>query len=117
MTRDHRKLRAFQLSDELVLEIYKIEFPSEERYGFQSQIRRAAVSVPTNIVEGCARNSLREYIRFLDIAGGSAAETCYLLGLWRRVSGKEQIGMLEKRYEELVRVLVGLIRALESSDA
>ena len=71
--RDHTKLRAFELADEVALLIYRatMEFPSEETYGLTSQMRRAAVSVPSNIVEGCARESQTEYLRFLEIAFGS----------------------------------------------
>ena len=71
--RDHTKLRAFELADEVVLLIYRAtrEFPKEEMYGLTSQMRRAAVSVPSNIVEGCARESQAEYLRFLEIAFGS----------------------------------------------
>lgn len=68
--RDHTKLRAFELADELVIQIYKItfNFPKEEVFGLTSQMRRDAVSVPSNIVEGSARESQIEYVRFLEIA-------------------------------------------------
>jgi four helix bundle protein len=87
MPRDHRKLDAFKLADQLVVAIYiaTADFPASERYGLRSQLRRAAVSIPTNIVEGCARESEGDYLRFLDIALGSAREALYLLSLTRRL--------------------------------
>ena len=84
--RDHTKLRAFELADEVVLLIYRATrgFPNEEIYGLTSQMRRAAVSVPSNIVEGCARESQAEYLRFLEIAFGSLRELHYQFGLSKR---------------------------------
>ena len=87
MARDVRKLRVFQTADTLVLEVYRAsaEIPADERYGLRSQIRRAAVSIATNIVEGSARRTTREYVHFLNIANGSSAEALYLLSLAHRL--------------------------------
>ena len=83
MATDHRKLSAFNLADELTVRLYKatVNFPASERYGLQSQLRRAAVSIATNIVEGCARESDREHSRFFEMAFGSAREVIYLIDL------------------------------------
>jgi len=71
--RDHTQLRAFELADEVALTIYQLTkmFPRDEIYGLTSQMRRAAVSVPSNIVEGCAHESQAEYLRFLEISFAS----------------------------------------------
>lgn len=76
-----RKLAVWQRSHRLALEIYRLtkNFPSEERFGVTSQLRRAAVSVPTNIAEGSKRRQPRDFAHFLNIAEGSLAETEYLL--------------------------------------
>jgi len=77
----YKKLIAWQKSHELALQIYKItlNFPREETFGITSQLRRAALSVPTNIVEGHARHNKKEFCRFLMIAMGSLTEVEYLL--------------------------------------
>ena len=64
---DHTKHRAFELADEVAVLVYRMTagFPREELYGLTSQIRRAAVSVPSNIVEGCTRDSQSDYLRFI----------------------------------------------------
>lgn len=72
---DHKELEVWKCSMELVEAIYKVsyKFPKSERYGLTSQIRRAAVSVPSNIAEGAARKSDKELLQFLSIALGSLA--------------------------------------------
>src|SRR5687768_17433251 len=87
MPRDHRKLRVFVCADDLALRVYHAtrSLPIEERYGLQSRVRRAALSVASNIVEGCARYSDKEYGRFINVAFGSAAEAHYLFSVVRRL--------------------------------
>ena len=77
----YKNLLAWQMSDKLAKEIYKVTdiFPKSELYGITSQIKRAALSVPLNIIEGYARNSKNELRQFLKISLGSLAETGYLL--------------------------------------
>ncbi|MFT4094980.1 MAG: four helix bundle protein [Niabella sp.] len=81
--RDFRKYEAWQLSHLLVLKVYSItkNFPVDEKYGLISQIRRSAQSVPTNFAEGSSKISEKEFIRFLDMALGSATELDYQLEL------------------------------------
>ena len=81
--RDYKKINAWKRSHRFVLGIYTMtgKFPSDEKYGIISQLRRAALSVPTNIAEGCGRSTERELVRFMDIASGSASEVDYLLYL------------------------------------
>ena len=77
----YEKFEAWQLAHELALQIYQVtdSWPKEERFGLTSQLRRAALSVPTNISEGAAKRGNREFRRFLDIALGSLSEVSYLL--------------------------------------
>jgi four helix bundle protein len=79
MARDYTKIKAWQLADELALLVYKAtrEFPKSEIWGLTSQMRRAAVSVPANIVEGSARRKRNEYLQFSYIAMSSLAELNY----------------------------------------
>ena len=83
MSRNHERLRVFHDANELTLAVYRQSqcFPKDEWFGLRSQVRRAAVSVACNIVEGSARETGRDYLRFLHIALGSSCELDYLLSL------------------------------------
>jgi four helix bundle protein len=117
MSRDHTKLRAFQLADALVIDIYNETkgFPPEERFGLQSQIRRAAVSSASNLVEGSARRGENEYLNFCNISCASAFETRYLLGLSFRLGMLSPAvhEVLNLRMTHLCKSLVRLVMALE----
>ena len=117
--RDHTKLRAFELADEVAVLVYRVTagFPREELYGLTSQMRRAAVSVPSNIVEGCARDSQADYLRFLYIAFGSLKELHYQLSLSKRLGflRNQDLSLLEAKIVETEKVLNGLIRALRDN--
>jgi four helix bundle protein len=116
--RDHTKLRAFELADNVALMTYKQTkvFPREEMYGLTSQMRRAAISVPSNIVEGCARGSQAEYLRFLEIAFGSLRELHYQFTLATRLGylEKSNASTHEPMLIETEKVLGALIRSLRN---
>jgi four helix bundle protein len=119
MARDHRKLDVFKRADELVLKAYAVTaaFPPDERFGLCSQIRKAAVSVPANIVEGCARRTTREYLNFINISIGSAAETLYLIDVSCRLRflGNEAFAEFETSSGILLRQLQSLHHSLSGS--
>ena len=114
--RDHRKLKAFQLADQLVMAIYRetIAFPKSEQFGLTAQMRRAAVSIATNLVEGSARDSKLEYIRFIEIAYGSACELAYQITIAHRLGYFEDAAArsMDPQSQEVSRVLAGLLKSL-----
>jgi four helix bundle protein len=114
--RDHTKLRAFELADQLAICVYQgtSGFPRAEMFGLTAQLRRGAVSIASNIVEGCARSSEAEYLHFLDVAYGSAREVEYQIGLAHRLGflpDPAHAG-LAARAIETAKVLGGLLRSL-----
>jgi len=118
--RDHTKLRAFELADELAVLVYRVtaSFPREELYGLTSQMRRAALSVASNIVEGCARDSQADYLRFLYMAFGSLRELHYQLSLAKRLGflSDQDSSLIEPKIVETEKVLNGLIQSLQTKE-
>ena len=117
MARDHRRLRVYHEAHSLTITIYNEtrNFPRDEWFGIRAQIRRAAVSITSNIVEGNARRSTPEYVNFLNVARGSAAEVAYLVGL---ASGLGYLSptarqRLEESCDELIPQLEALIQRME----
>ncbi len=112
--RPHEKLDVWKRSLDLVVRIYKATevFPTHERYGLTSQIRRAAVSIPANIAEGAARQSPKEFAHFLSNAQGSASELETELLIAQRLEYLGSDGYIEMRNEldSVGRMLVGLAR-------
>ena len=118
MLKNYKELKVWQKSYQLCVEIYATtkRFPNDERYGLTSQIRRAAVSVPSNIAEGYGRKTIPEYLRSLYIAYGSNCEleTQILLsgdlGYIKEKDTKDLLGKLG----EVERMLKALIKSLEN---
>ena len=120
MSRDPYRLHAFVLADDLVPDAYRVTryFPAAERFGLQGQIRRGAVSVPANLVEGCARRSERDYLHFVGFAIGSASEVRYLIGLAVRLGFANAIDgeRLKVGYSRVIRALQALVTSLNSRE-
>lgn len=108
-------MKVFALADELVADVYVAtrRFPPEERIGLQSQLRQAAVAVPTSIVTGCERNSESEYLHYAGVALSRAAETRYLLSVANRLGylAEDAHREIEERYGRLAGGLYKLISA------
>ena len=118
MLKNYKELQVWQKSYQLCLVIYKQTnaFPKEERFGITSQIRRAAVSIPSNIAEGYGRKTTKEYIQALYIAYGSVCEleTQILLSSDLGYIKTEELEQLQKNLDDIERMLKGLIKSLEN---
>jgi len=118
MARDFRKIAAWERAHALTLQVYRAtaDFPADERFGLVSQMRRACASIPTNIVEGCGRDTGNELARFIDIATGSASEVEYQLLLARDLGylPEDQHRNLSTELTEIRRMLLAFSNKLRS---
>jgi four helix bundle protein len=116
--KDFKDLKVWKRSHDLTLSVYKATatFPREELYGLTSQIRRASASIPTNIAEGCGRNTDNELARFLEIAMGSASELEYLLRLSNDLNflDKAKSDELDTTVIEIKKMLASFIRNIRA---
>ncbi len=116
MAQHYRELIAWQKAMDLVVCVYELTktFPDDERFGLVSQVRRAAVSIPSNIAEGQSRNSKGEFIQFLGIARGSTAEVTTQLLIAQRLGYLNNAATALESAEEVGRIISGLIRSLRA---
>ena len=113
----HTDLKVYQKSLDFVLAIYLLtaSFPSEEKYGITSQLRRAAVSIPCNIAEGVSKSSTKDYIRFLYISLGSVSEVECLLEIAFQLSYTSN-KTLDNELIIIKKMLIKLIAALKKRE-
>ena len=116
---DYKKYNVWQKSHQLVLEIYAItaKYPKSEQFNLISQINRAVLSIPTNIAEGCGRETQKELLRFLYISSGSAHELEYLLLVSKDLKYIEE-SLYIKLYSdinEIKKMLAALIRKIAAT--
>jgi four helix bundle protein len=120
-TESFRGLHVWQLSMQLVEDVYAItaHFPADERFGLTAQLRRAAVSIPSNIGEGKRRKRQRVFLHHLDIALGSQAEVDVQLEIARRLRflSDQQHRPLQRSVDEVGRMWNGLIASMQPGDA
>jgi four helix bundle protein len=110
--RPHENLDVWKKGIDFVIDIYRAteKFPSEEKFGLISQLRRASVSIPSNIAEGAARKSDKEFLYFLSNAQGSASEvsTEILISLKLGYLNHEHYGDLQSKLDEIGKMITGL---------
>jgi four helix bundle protein len=115
MDKPHKNLKAWQLAMDIVEKIYSIteSFPSAEKFGIVSQMRRCAISVPSNIAEGAGRNTKKEFVNFLHISQGSLSEHDTQLELTLRLEYLDKISweLLNNMLTEEDKIISGLIRS------
>ncbi len=110
--KDHKELEVWKESIDLVADIYSLTslFPKEEIYGLTNQMRRSAVSIPSNIAEGAARQTEKEFIHFLFVSSGSNAELETQLIIAKKLKFAENTDFVQQRIIKVQKMLHGLIR-------
>ncbi len=118
--KNFRKLQIWERSHKITLEVYRLtrEFPKSETYGLVTQMRRSVSSIPTNIAEGCGRNTEKDFARFLDNAMGSASELEYQLILAHDLEyiSIEAYETTNRELTEIKRMLNAFIQKLRTSE-
>jgi len=117
--RNYKKYEVWVEAHELLIYIYRQivpNLPSEEKYGLASQMKRAAYSIPFNIVEGCGRNSDRDFAHFLDMSLGSAHEIEYCIILIRDLGliDEEQYKLIDRKVNAIKAMLINLIKSIRN---
>ncbi|SMD42514.1 four helix bundle protein [Aquiflexum balticum DSM 16537] len=114
-----KNLKVWQKSVDLAVKVYHItkEFPSEEKFGMTSQMRRASVSIPSNIAEGTAKSTSKSFVNSLDISLGESyeLETQAIIANLVGLLDKEQFTSLESDISEVQRMINGFISTVESN--
>lgn len=115
----YKELLVWQKAVRLTADVYQIciALPANERFGLESQIKRSAVSVPSNIAEGWGRQSRKSYVQFLKIARGSLCELETQLFVAKELNLLTDIKLLEEQISEISKMLNSLITKLESKEA
>ena len=117
--RDYKKIDVWERSHKFVMDIYTLteQFPTDEKFGIISQLRRAALSVPTNIAEGCGRSTETELARFMDIASGSASEADYLLYLAMELKyiKQDEYDTASNELTEIRKMISGYIKTVRNT--
>lgn len=111
----YRKLRVYQYSKAFVISVYNLQkqFPAEEKFALGDQLRRAAISIPSNIAEGVSRTSAKEQLHFLEIAYGSLNEVMCQLELAQELNyiSQHKLSEIEQEYQVIAQMLSGLRRS------
>ena len=120
MGKTHKDLDVWKKSVDLVTDVYKVTkcFPKEEIYGITNQMRRAAVSIPSNIAEGAGRQTDKEFVQFLHIAMGSSSELETQIIICKNLEyiGVEEMNTVLEKVYDIRKMLTGLLRAVKSRE-